>query len=186
MKLPTQSDNLWPEVAADCDHNLLICWNLGTKSPSSFKTISLRSFSLYFLKIGGSRDLKGSKTPPTLHLHLIWILNRQWHTWYLSFLVNHRIIWVCKKYTKVCVNWQQNCPNWPIFSMLISTPVWKSTPPPVVTIVTKWSTRKKVGIFWEYFLYKGWGVPGFLNFLWNFGGHCFWPWKADFWGGASC
>ena len=76
MKLPTQSDNLWPEVAADCDHNLLICWNLGTKSPSSFRTNSFRSFSLYFLKIGGSRDLKGSKTPSTFLLHLIWILNR--------------------------------------------------------------------------------------------------------------
>ena len=25
----------------------------------------------------------------------------------------------------------------------------------------------------------GGGFPVFLPFMWNFGGHCFWPWKSD-------
>ena len=72
------------------------------------------------------------------------------HTSYLSFLVHRHIIQACKKYTKKWVNSrqkkQQIGQNGPI--MLGRTQTQKSTPPPVVEVVTNMSYAKKT--LWNF------------------------------------
>ena len=108
------------------------------------KGISSDNRSSYLFAMGILADVKFGEQSP----NIIDEVPLQWwsHTWYLSILLPRHTIQACKKYTKKSVNSQQNSQNRPkgvkigqyltFFCKQKSTPAWKSTPPPVVTVVT--------------------------------------------------